>query len=199
MTTTPELGVHRAVIGPLNGGNTHARVDLGFGVRVNTRLNLAVPGQPGIRHVRAWINEHGPDVAIRVTKPGPVRTSADLVDVDPPDLYRAAVVRVVDGDTLDTSLALGFGVRIDARLRLLGLNVAEKTTPDGVNVAAWVSSWVTAQDDQIVVETVKDRREKYGRMLAVVHGSRPGVPSLNELLIGAGMAVPYDGGTRDRS
>ncbi|MEU4703371.1 thermonuclease family protein [Nonomuraea dietziae] len=193
--STPELGVYHATIGVLNGTMTPAMVDVGFGVRVHAKLNLAVPGEKGLRPVRKWVTDRQGLVVVRVTGRAPIRTPAELVEGSAPYLYRVADAHVVDGDTLDTRLDLGFGVHIDARMRLLGLNVAEKTTADGVEVAAWVREWVAGQLGHLTVQTVKDKREKYGRWLATVYG-RSGLPSLNELLLAAGMAQPYDGGAR---
>ncbi len=188
--------LYRAHVVPLRGCQARAFIDLGFGVSTEATLTLSAPGARGVRPVRDWLNRHDhvliqPDQQV---KRGRLR--AVLVDGGgPPYVYRAASARVVDGDTLDVRAVLGFGVQLDIRVRLAGLNVAEKTTREGVEVAAWVTQWLAGQGDELAVATVKDRREKYGRYLATVSG-RPGMPSLNELLLMSGMADPYDGGAR---
>jgi len=97
--------------------------------------------------------------------------------------YRARVERVVDGDTLDLGIDLGFGVSLtgdEARVRLRGIDTAEtfgvpkdsEEYTTGQRHKAFVEEWVADTDDQewpVFVETAKDdQRGKYGRWLAVV-------------------------------
>jgi endonuclease YncB( thermonuclease family) len=99
------------------------------------------------------------------------------------------LLRVIDGDTLDVDLDLGFTIRSRQRLRLLGLNAPEKNTPEGKTAKAWVSDWLTEHGPDLVVET--HAREKYGRWLATVTGQDGAC--LNTALLEAGQAAPYDG------
>lgn len=103
--------------------------------------------------------------------------------------YPATVLRVVDGDTLDVDLDLGFTIRTRQRLRLNGLNAPEKNAPEGKAAKAWVAEWLTEHGPELVVET--HAREKYGRWLATV--SAADGACLNTDLIDAGIAAPYDG------
>jgi micrococcal nuclease len=105
--------------------------------------------------------------------------------------YTAETVRVVDGDTLDVRLDLGLDVRIDVTLRLVGLNAPEMRTPEGKACKAWVEHWITIRQSlaPVIVCTVKDHTEKYGRYLAEV---LCGGVSLNEELLTNGLAVPYN-------
>lgn len=97
--------------------------------------------------------------------------------------YRADVDRVVDGDTLDLRIDLGFGVILtgdEARVRLRDVNTAEiyGTSKDSEEYAAgqqhkaFVEEWVADGADQewpFFIETQKDdERGKYGRWLAVI-------------------------------
>lgn len=87
--------------------------------------------------------------------------------------YKAAVVRVVDGDTVDVRIDLGFSIGFETRLRLLGINTSELHAPDPAEReraragAAMLSSLLPV-GSVVQVHTQKDRREKYGRYLARV-------------------------------
>lgn len=97
--------------------------------------------------------------------------------------YRADVQRIVDGDTLDLRIDLGFGIILtgdEARVRLRDVDTAEifGTSKDSEEYAAgqrhkeFVEEWVTDGTDQewpFFIETRKDdERGKYGRWLAVI-------------------------------
>lgn len=89
--------------------------------------------------------------------------------------YNAHVIRVVDGDTLHVRLDLGLDIYTDVTLRLAGVNTPEMSTPDGAAAKEFTRQWLFDQCDSpstipipIKVRTIKDRREKYGRYLAVI-------------------------------
>jgi micrococcal nuclease len=105
-------------------------------------------------------------------------------------LYTATEVNVVDGDTLDVQLDLGFGVFTRQRVRLLGLNAAEHGTELGDQATAFAKEWVQKHSADLTVRTQKDKKEKFGRYLATVLA---GDADLGQALIDAGLAVPYDG------
>jgi endonuclease YncB( thermonuclease family) len=105
-------------------------------------------------------------------------------------IYNATVTRVVDGDTLDLQLDLGFGVFTRQRVRLLGINAPEHNTDDGKKAIDFVTAWVAEHGPQFTVRTQKDKKEKYGRYLATVLSD---TAELGQALIDAGLAVPYDG------
>jgi len=107
--------------------------------------------------------------------------------------YAARAIRVVDGDTLDLDVDLGFDVHVRQRVRLLGINCSEHGTIAGDDATAFTKEWVQQHGPDLTVRTVRDKREKYGRLLAtVVAASR----ILNNDLVQAGLAVDYDGGRR---
>lgn len=112
--------------------------------------------------------------------------------------YRASVLRVVDGDTLDMSVDLGFRVYQQMRLRLLGVDTPERGQPGYAEAMRFVEDWVWKAGVYVLVETRKDKADKYGRYLAVVRVLVEAVPtqSLNDALLGSGLAVEYEGGTR---
>jgi micrococcal nuclease len=115
--------------------------------------------------------------------------------------YRADLVRVLDGDTIDVNIDLGLEVHTLTRIRLAGINAPEKSTPEGLNSKRFAETWFAENtvEGMLVLETVKDRREKFGRYLAYVHPyTTLGLPaSLNKAMVEAGYAKEWDGrGTR---
>lgn len=111
--------------------------------------------------------------------------------------YRAGVERVVDGDTLDLRIDLGFGVILtgdEARVRLRGIDTAEiygsptgsEEYTAGQRHKEFVEEWVAQVGDQewpIFIETKKDdERGKYGRWLAVIKRRNDGAV-LNDGLV----------------
>ena len=118
---------------------------------------------------------------------------------DVPDFlywYRAKCLRVVDGDTIDVLTDLGFRIGWEQRLRLYGVDTYELNDPDpakrrlAVEGKTFVAAKVEGKD--VILNTFKDRGDKYGRWLAVVHyladdGAWHG---LNDELLAAGLALP---------
>lgn len=113
--------------------------------------------------------------------------------------YQASIVRVVDGDTVDAQVDLGFDVRFTMRLRLFGINAPEMKTPEGppaklhlmklLNPALLEGMlWIPIT---VLIRTQKDRQEKYGRYLASIF--MPGTldNSLNDQMVAQGFAVVY--------
>ena len=106
--------------------------------------------------------------------------------------YRAQVTRVVDGDTVHARVDLGCDVRIDLTIRLYGINAPELSTPEGPPARAWLQGRLDEYKGAIVLRTVKDRREKYGRYLGTLLVGEPGpLIDLNLAMIAAGHAVAY--------
>lgn len=103
--------------------------------------------------------------------------------------YPAALQHLVDADTYDLDIDLGFTIRTRQRVRLLGLNTPEKNTPGGKAAITWATEWFAQHGSDVVVET--HAREKYGRWLATITAADGAV--LNTDLIDAGQAAPYDG------
>lgn len=110
--------------------------------------------------------------------------------------YRATVVRVLDGDTLDLDVDLGLRVHVQARVRLQGINAPELRAvgEDGERSRAHLLE-LTPLGSPVIIRTIKDRTEKYGRWLAVVWALESG-GSVNQRMVDEGYAVDYDGGPR---
>lgn len=113
-------------------------------------------------------------------------------------VYRATLLRIVDGDTLDLRISLGLDVKIDQRIRLYGINTPELNSPDPAEreraqeARTFVTTYLPTHENGITLKTYKDRREKYGRYLGEIYAGDT-VQSLNTALIEAGLAVPYLG------
>jgi endonuclease YncB( thermonuclease family) len=108
--------------------------------------------------------------------------------------YRAALRRVVDGDTIDFDVDLGFEVHSFSRVRLLGLNTPEifgPSKPAGLVSMAFVQQWLDNRAGQVLVRSYKAKqKEKYGRWLVEVWSPDGVGGSLNAELLARGLAVP---------
>lgn len=117
--------------------------------------------------------------------------------------YKARVINVVDGDTLDLDIDLGFDTHIvggdNGRIRLYGINTPEKT---GATKEAGLKAKVFVVDavlgKEVVVKTMKDKNEKFGRILGtIIYKDAAGLElNLAQELIKAGLGVEYFGGKR---
>ena len=107
--------------------------------------------------------------------------------------YREALRRVIDGDTVDCEVNLGFGIQTRQRFRLLGINAPEKRRPTyeaGIAAKQHLESLLELYG-LAEVRTHKDRTGKYGRFLATligVDGSE--LIDLNRRMIDDGHAEP---------
>lgn len=104
--------------------------------------------------------------------------------------YKAKIERVVDADTIDVSIDLGFDVWTRQRVRVAGLNAAEKNTEAGKNAIEYAKT-VLKHGMEVLLRSHQDKREKFGRYLAEIWITKD--ESYNEKLLKLGYAVPYDG------
>ena len=119
--------------------------------------------------------------------------------------YKIKLDRVVDGDTIDANIDLGFDISVKKRIRFMGINTPESRTRDLEEKAKGLA----AKDR--VKQLLEGAKEitlqshgvgKYGRCLGelfidIVDGQEKlTLESINELLIKEGHAVAYDGGKR---
>lgn len=115
--------------------------------------------------------------------------------------YSAKVLDVIDGDTLDLIVDLGFDVHFRIRVRLNGINTPESRTSDkaekelGLQAKAYTKDWTT-RHSTVFVKTVKDKKEKFGRILAEIYSDEAKTACLNEDIIEAGFARKYNGEAR---
>ena len=85
--------------------------------------------------------------------------------------YKAQVKAVIDADTIDVLIDLGFGVHTMQRLRLYGIDAPEMKTEAGKIAKEYVKSVLLGADASmfVYVRTLKDKKDKYGRKLAVLY------------------------------
>lgn len=107
-----------------------------------------------------------------------------------PWTYQVISVRVIDGDTIEALLDLGFHCRFDISMRLDGINAAEHGSVSGDAATAWLTGLVAASKEVLVTTHKHASGDKFGRILAVLWCD--GV-NVNDLAVSLGHAVPYDG------
>ena len=116
--------------------------------------------------------------------------------------------RVVDGDTIDVTLDLGFSLTKKERVRIAGVDTPEKRTRDkeekilGIDATNWMKEKLTETikgDEELIIRTeLKGGVGKYGRLLGWLYIGDADV-SLNEQMITEGYAWAYDGGTKQKN
>ena len=116
--------------------------------------------------------------------------------------------RVLDGDTIDVTIDLGFDLYKKERVRVAGVDTPEKRTRDleekalGIDATNWLKEKLDgaiAGDDDLVIRTeLVGGVGKYGRLLGWLYIGDADV-SLNEQMIDEGYAWAYDGGTKQKN
>ena len=112
--------------------------------------------------------------------------------------YNCEVKRIVDGDTVDVLIDLGFDIAYSSRVRLYGIDTPESRTRDkdekarGLISKDFLKSWL--DKGSVVIRTRKDKKGKFGRVLGemVVEDI-----NINELMIEEHHAVKYHGQSKD--
>jgi micrococcal nuclease len=111
------------------------------------------------------------------------------------------VTKVVDGDTIDVDIDLGFNISYAQRVRLAGIDTPESRTKDlrekalGLEVKNKLKSAIESANTVIIKTELPDSTEKYGRILGWVYLDGA-AKSLNEQLIDEGYAWGYMGETK---
>ena len=118
------------------------------------------------------------------------------------------IVKVVDGDTIDVLIDLGFDLYKKERVRIAGVDTPEKRTRDleekalGLDATYWMKKHLEdtiAGDEELTIRTeLKGGTGKYGRLLGWLYVGDATV-SLNEQMITEGYAWAYDGGTKQKN
>jgi micrococcal nuclease len=111
------------------------------------------------------------------------------------------VNNVVDGDTIDVEIDLGFDISFSSRVRLAGIDTPESRTKDkaekilGLEAKEYVKSKIKDAKDVVIKTEKMDSSEKYGRILGWLYldGSKV---SVNEQMIADGYAWGYLGDTK---
>ena len=115
--------------------------------------------------------------------------------------------RVVDGDTIDVTIDLGFDLYKKERVRVAGVDTPEKRTRDleekalGIDATNWLkeklNSAIAGDDDLVIRTELVGGVGKYGRLLGWLYIGDSNI-SLNEQMITEGYAWEYDGGTKKK-
>lgn len=115
--------------------------------------------------------------------------------------------RVVDGDTIDVTIDLGFDLYKKERVRVAGVDTPEKRTRNleekklGIDATCWLQEKLenaVEGDDDLIIRTELDGGfGKYGRLLGWLYVGDSNL-SLNEQMINEGYAWSYDGGTKQK-
>ena len=118
--------------------------------------------------------------------------------------YRCKVVKIVDGDTVDVDIDLGFGVWLKKeRIRMFGIDTPESRTRDldekkyGLMAKDYITKLL---DDEggIVLKTRKDAEGKYGRILGELWRTTDLADrSINQIMIEKHHAVSYHGQSKE--
>ena len=125
--------------------------------------------------------------------------------------YRCKVVKVIDGDTVDVDIDLGFGIwQMDERVRIMGIDTPESRTSDKVEdlfgeaAKARLKELIAGKSGPILKTQInkdgEDMKGKFGRILgdfSCYHEATDSWRMATEILIEEGHAVPYMGGAKE--
>ena len=116
--------------------------------------------------------------------------------------------RVVDGDTIDVTIDLGFDLFKKERVRVAGVDTPEKRTRDleekelGIDATNWLKKHleeaISGEEDLVIRTELVGGVGKYGRLLGWLYVADSQL-SLNEMMIEEGYAWAYDGGTKQKN
>ena len=119
-----------------------------------------------------------------------------------------SIDKVVDGDTIDVTIDLGFDLYKKERVRVAGVDTPEKRTRNleekalGLDATAWIKDKLEGAvdgDDDLIIRTELDGGVgKYGRLLGWLYIGDATV-SLNEKMIDEGYAWAYEGGKKNKN
>ena len=118
------------------------------------------------------------------------------------------ITKVLDGDTIDVLIDLGFDLYKKERVRVAGVDTPEKRTRDleekalGIDATNWLKDKlegaISGDDDLVIRTELVGGVGKYGRLLGWLYIGDASV-SLNEQMIEEGYAWEYDGGTKQKN
>jgi len=125
--------------------------------------------------------------------------------------YRCKVLKVVDGDTVDVDIDLGFGIVLkDERVRLMGIDTPESRTRDKVEKQFGLPSkkrlkeWLDNKSGPILKTQInkkgEDMKGKFGRILGdftVYHAPTDSWRMVTDIMVEEGHAVAYFGGSKE--
>ena len=117
------------------------------------------------------------------------------------------IIKVLDGDTIDVIIDLGFDLYKKERVRIAGVDTPEKRTRDleekalGIDATDWLTDQldgaISGEDDLVIRTELDGGVGKYGRLLGWLYIGDE-TESINERMIQQGYAWEYDGGTKKK-
>ena len=117
------------------------------------------------------------------------------------EYYVKKVTKVVDGDTIDVEIDLGFDISFSSRVRLAGIDTPESRTTDkaekalGLEAKAYLKHAIDSAKSVVIKTEKMDSSEKYGRILGWVYLDGD-TESINDKMINDGYAWGYMGETK---
>jgi micrococcal nuclease len=122
-----------------------------------------------------------------------------------PYIYRIKqILKVVDGDTIDADIDLGFDISLSKRIRLAAVDTPESRTADanekkyGLESKEWLKHKVENAKNILIKTELPDSTEKYGRIIGHLFINDQET-SLNNQMITEGYAWEYSGGTKKKN
>ena len=111
--------------------------------------------------------------------------------------YKATLDRVVDGDTVDLFVHLGFSVTVHERFRLFGINAPESRTRDlaekkrGLASKTFLTELLENMTGNLIIRTELDSKGKFGRYLCTLYLDKdePTEMNINHEIVSVGHAV----------
>ena len=117
--------------------------------------------------------------------------------------YKVKITRVVDGDTVDAELDLGFDIIYRERIRLMAIDTPESRTRNKVEKAlglaakARLKELIAENKGNIILKTAKTAKGKFGRILGSLYTEEMYPKTFNDILVEEGHAREYYGGSKD--
>ena len=116
--------------------------------------------------------------------------------------YKAKLIKVVDGDTIDAYIFLGFNVNIKERIRLMGIDTPESRTRNkaekswGMAAKNRLKELLKETKGEFTLTTKIQKKGKFGRVLGtiIIDGK-----DANQTLMEEQLAIPYTGGNKEES
>ena len=116
--------------------------------------------------------------------------------------YKVKITRVIDGDTVDADVDLGFDLFVKDRIRLMAIDTPESRTRNksekilGLASKKRLKELCAMHKGKIILKTSKEGKGKFGRILGIVY-SETGI-DICKLMIKTGHAVEYYGGKKTK-
>lgn len=101
--------------------------------------------------------------------------------------YKASIISVINGNTIDADIDLGFNVVIRQRVKLFGVDILEDKESEAKTKLSNLLS------RNVIIETMLNKRGKFGRVMGnvkVKHNDQ--LVDINQLMVDSGLAIKYE-------